>query len=99
MIPVRAAGHDLQLVHRSAGRLKSCQCIGLGIEHADGGAVARPMPPGTVHCRRAAPNAAGHAALAFIAVVLIGARHLEQRHIGIATRGVALGGCDKARQQ
>ena len=66
MIPVRPTRLDLQLVDRRAAGFQRGQRISLGVEHADGCGVARPVAALAFHARRTAPHAGRDAALAHI---------------------------------
>src|SRR5690606_36578930 len=84
VIPVRPAGLDLQLVDRRAAGFECRDGVGLGIEDADRRGIARPVPSLAFHMCAAAPHACRGAALVLRTVALIGARYLEQRHVGEA---------------
>ena len=98
MQPGRAAGHDLQRLHRRAGRSQHRERIGLGIERIRRGR-AGPVPADALRRREAAAHAAGRDELILRPVALENLADLEQRDIGEAAIGIGLRRRDEARQQ
>ncbi len=83
MKPCGPPGHDLQCLHRRAGRGQGGKGIGLGVEHIDRLGLARPMTAGARGFRQRTAHAARRDELVFRFVALEDLPDLEQRDIGI----------------
>ena len=98
MQPACAARHDLQRLHRRAGRGEHRECIGLGVERIGRGR-AGPMPPDSLRRCEAAADAGGRDELVLGAIAFEDLADLEQRDIGKAAIAIGLHGRDQAGQQ
>ena len=93
-----AARHDLQRLHRRAGRGEHRERIGLGVERVGHGR-ARPVPADALRRRKAVAHAGGRDELVLGLVAPEDLADLEQRDVRIAAIGVGLRRRDQARQQ
>ena len=99
MKPGRATGHDLQGLHRRAGRGENCKCVAFRIEGVDRPGLARPMPADAVGFGERAAHAAGRGELVFRTVAFKDLPDLEQRGIGETAVGIALRRHDQAGKE